>query len=83
MRLECSGSGILCGVPISFRDATMIPVRSPDGGWFEVRMVRADGSKPWPVHTGWLVVVARLVYRAALSGSMTQNSLPSGSASTT
>lgn len=28
--------------------------------------MRADGSKPWPVHTGWLVVVARLLYRAAL-----------------
>ncbi|MDP2289618.1 MAG: hypothetical protein Q8M22_00420 [Actinomycetota bacterium] len=47
-------------MPVNFQNSSTVTVRSPDGRWYEVRIVADDGHQPWPPwllsgHAGVLV----------------------------
>ena len=35
-------------MPVTFENSATVSVRSPDGHWYEVRIVPNDGSRAWP-----------------------------------
>ena len=35
-------------VPVTFTQSSVVTVKAPDGRWFDVRVVAADGHRPFP-----------------------------------
>lgn len=61
-------------MPVTFANSSTVSVRSPDGRWYEVRIVPDDGTRAWPpklfvgqvaVMSVPLYAVYRLVFRAS------------------